>query len=161
MCSKFCTLPALFVKIIFNFKVVVREADARRRFQEIYLALGLTVFVTSSWAAASEADSRWPPVDALLHFLPVCMIAQTRWDLRPSSPKSSFARDPTIDTRHSPGRLLRTCSSIACTSVLIAASPVLCNSTNTDISFPFYKEDARCNLLSSPRQTNDNHSTTL
>src|SRR5258708_16438286 len=54
--------------------------------------------------------------------------------------QSSFARDPTIDTRHSPGRSLRTCSTIACTSVLIVASPVLCSSTNTDISFPFYKD---------------------
>ena len=54
--------------------------------------------------------------------------------------QSSFARDPTIDTRHSPGRPLRTCSMIACTSLLIVASPVLCSSTNTDISFPFYKD---------------------
>jgi hypothetical protein len=29
---------------------------------------------------------------------------------------------------------------ITCTSVLIVASPVLCRSINTDISFPFYKD---------------------
>ncbi len=45
-----------------------------------------TLFMTSSRAAASVADSRWPQVDALLQFLPVCTIAQNRWDLRPSSP---------------------------------------------------------------------------
>src|SRR5208282_3593550 len=43
-------------------------------------------FKTSSRAAASGADSRWPQVDTLLHFLPACTIAQTRWDLQPSSP---------------------------------------------------------------------------
>lgn len=49
------------------------------------------------------------------------MNAQTRgtFDLHL---QSAFARDPTIDTRHSPGRPLRTCSTIACTSVLIVAN---------------------------------------
>jgi hypothetical protein len=35
MCGEFGTLPALFLKIIFNFSLVAREADARRRFLEI------------------------------------------------------------------------------------------------------------------------------
>src|SRR6516164_1349240 len=56
--------------------------------------------------------------------------------------KSSFPRDPTIDTRHSPGRSLRTCSTIAWTSDLIAASPVLWNSTNTDMPFHSTKDNS-------------------
>jgi hypothetical protein len=53
----------------------------------------------SSRAAASGADSRWPQIDALLHFLPVCTIAQNRWDLRPSSPNLIRTRS---NNRHTP-----------------------------------------------------------
>jgi hypothetical protein len=45
----------------------------------------------------------------------------------------SFSRDPTIDTRQSPGLSLRACSISARISGPIAASPVLCSSTNTAI----------------------------
>jgi hypothetical protein len=33
--ANFCTLPALFLKIIFNFSLVARKADTRRKFLEI------------------------------------------------------------------------------------------------------------------------------
>jgi hypothetical protein len=49
MCGEFCTLPALFLKIIFNFSLVAREADARQSFLEIRLAGGVyDVFEGSS-----------------------------------------------------------------------------------------------------------------
>ena len=49
----------------------------------------------------------------------------------------SFSRDPTIDTRQSPGLSLRACSISARTSGSIAASPVLCSSINKAISIHF------------------------
>ena len=75
--------------------------------------------------------------------LPVCTIAQTRWDLQPSSPNlpSHEIQQSTHATHQAAGRLGRV-QRIACTSVLIVVSPVLCSSTNTDISFPFYKDSS-------------------
>jgi hypothetical protein len=63
--------------------------------------------------------------------------------------QSSFARDPTIDTRQSPGLPLRTCSTIAWTSGPIATLPILCSSTKTAISCIFYR-DCGSRQISSP-----------
>jgi hypothetical protein len=46
----------------------------------------------------------------------------------------SLSREPTINTRQSPGLPLRACSISARTSGSIAASPILCSSANTAIS---------------------------
>jgi hypothetical protein len=46
----------------------------------------------------------------------------------------SFSREPTIDTRQSPGLSLRACSTSARTSAPAPGSPVLCSSSDTAIS---------------------------
>jgi len=51
----------------------------------------------------------------------------------------SFARDPTIDPRHSPGLSLRTCSMTATISPRVRGSPVFCISTLAAISPVLYK----------------------
>jgi hypothetical protein len=63
---------------------------------------------------------------------------------KPSGPSTfisqlSFARDPTIDTRHSPGLSLRTCSMTATISPRARASPVFCISIMTAMSPTLYK----------------------
>jgi hypothetical protein len=51
----------------------------------------------------------------------------------------SFARDPTIDTRHSPGTALSTCSTPARISLRARESPVFCISIVTGMSPVLYK----------------------
>jgi len=95
------------------------------------------VFEGSSLRSRSRGR---PQVDVLLRFPPVCLIVQNRWDLRPSSPNLPSHEIQQLTHATRPGRSLRTCSTVACTFVLMVASSVLCSSTNTDISFPFYKD---------------------
>jgi hypothetical protein len=49
----------------------------------------------------------------------------------------SFSREPTIDTRQSPGLSLKACSTSARTSAPVPGSPVLCSSSKTAISNHF------------------------
>ncbi len=63
---------------------------------------------------------------------------------KPSGPSTfisqlSFARDPRIDTRHSPGLSLSTCSMRAAISRRVRGSPVFCISTLAAISPVLYK----------------------
>jgi hypothetical protein len=51
----------------------------------------------------------------------------------------SFARDPTIDTLHSPATSLSTCSTLATISPCARESPVFCISIITVMSFVLYK----------------------
>ena len=63
---------------------------------------------------------------------------------KPSGPSTfisqlSFALDPTIDTRHSPGLSLSTCSMTAIISPRVRGSPVFCISILTAMSPILYK----------------------
>jgi hypothetical protein len=67
---------------------------------------------------------------------------------KPFGPQSfisqlSSAREPTIDTRQSPGLSLRACSTSARTSAPTPGSPVLCSSSDTAISVHCTGRDER------------------
>jgi hypothetical protein len=64
----------------------------------------------------------------------------------------SFARDPTIDTRHSPATSLSTCSTPARISLRARGSPVFCISIVTAISPILYKATTNY-FLSKPLKT--------
>jgi len=64
----------------------------------------------------------------------------------------SFARDPTIDTRHSPATSLSTCSTPARISLRARESPVFCISIVTAMSLVLYKVTSNY-FLSKPVKT--------
>src|SRR5216684_88580 len=91
--------------------------------------------------AGSSLSSKLPIATGSCAPAPPTRVYERSKPLGPSTfiSQLSFARDPTIDTRHSPGLSLSTCSMTATISPRARGSPVFCISILTAMSPILYK----------------------
>src|SRR5216684_3934295 len=91
--------------------------------------------------AGSSLSSKLPIATGSCAPAPPTRVYERSKPLGPSTfiSQLSFARDPSIDTRHSPGLSLSTCSTTATISPRVRGSPVFCISILTAMSPILYK----------------------